>query len=445
MEFDAIVVGSGLCGSLATQALEERGLRVLVIEAGPDFDKPLPGEVAPLQKAVASHAKVTSPDWAFRGPTAYEWHRVRARGGRTLLWGGWMERPVQDYFEARRRMGAAWPVPLENLDTWVRQAEKRLTVCRGKPGALHGILQRLGVRADVKREAVLLGRRRMLTAPDLALKSPVLADHPVLSIEKTSRHLLIKTGRGETYSARRVILAASPVETARIIEASLPTAARKGRFDLHDHLIAGAIAIAPRFPHRAHPRNAAEPSAVVYPDPGQRIRFTLEVRGPTPLEQLDDEDLRNLGYSREEARKLSFFVVFAMGETDPLVPRAVVLDERERDSLGRPIPTFVQRAHTGYEKRLARQMNARVLRLARELARSRKEAFCIYDANDFSSGGHETGTCLSRVTPSGEVMLLPGVFVADGAGVPGATDRHPSLTLAANALRVADSVAARWW
>ena len=41
--------------------------------------------------------------------------------------------------------------------------------------------------------------------------------------------------------------------------------------------------------------------------------------------------------------------------------------------------------------------------------------------------------------PDGSLRGFPRVFLADGAGVPAATDRHPSLTLAANALRVADA------
>ena len=43
-----------------------------------------------------------------------------------------------------------------------------------------------------------------------------------------------------------VVLAASPIETARILESSLPEKQRRRRIDVFDHLIAGAIAIAPR-------------------------------------------------------------------------------------------------------------------------------------------------------------------------------------------------------
>ncbi|MBL8914525.1 MAG: hypothetical protein JNM17_27725 [Archangium sp.] len=128
-----------------------------------------------------------------------------------------------------------------------------------------------------------------------------------------------------------------------------------------------------------------------------------------------------------------------MGETDPSRPRKVEFDARSLDGLGRPTPRFLRRAHPPGALQLATAMNRKVLGLARKFAEGER-AFLIYDALDFSSGGHEVGTCLDRVDGRGEVVALPGVFVADGAGVPAATDRHPSLTLAANALRVADAV-----
>ena len=438
---DVLVVGSGLCGTLAAKHLEGKGRSVLVLEGGPGLPPTLPGDVVGFQRAVAPIARNVDQAWAFRAPKGYEWHRVRARGGRTLLWGGWMERPPKDYFDARRKTGAAWPHTLAvELDGWIRRAEKALTVRTGRRGPLHRKLAALGHKAATKRESVLIGQRRMLTAADVSLRSEVRCDSPVVRIEATSEGLIAITASGEALSARRVVLAASPIETARILEFSLPEKQRRRRIDVFDHLIAGAIAIAPRERAGVHPLDAAEPSAVMHPPPTSRARFTTEVRGPTPLESLDAEDLKNLGFTVEEAAKHSFYVVFAMGETDAVTPRQVEFDARSLDGLGRPSPRFVARAHTRTEASLGKQMNRQVLGLARQLASSRERAFLIYDALDFSSGGHEVGTCLDRIDENGHVPRLPGVYVADGAGVPAATDRHPSLTLAANALRVADAL-----
>jgi len=441
MRFDIVVVGSGLCGSLAAQHLEREGHSVLMLEAGPALPAELPADVAGFQRAVAPVTAVAGERWAFAAPRGYEWHRVRARGGRTLLWGGWMERPPPDYFEARQRDGAAWPASFSGLAPWVRRAERVLSVRSGRVGRLHRTLAGLGVTAGPKREAVLLGKRRMLTAADLKLETPVQCDSPVLRVERVGDVLAVHTTTGAAVAARRIVLAASPIESARILEASLPLSLRRRRVDLHDHLISGAIAICGRERASVHPRAAAEPSAVVHPSPRSRLRYTLEVRGPTPLEALDTEDLQALGFTPDEAAKRSFYVVFAMGETDPHAPRHVEFDSGTLDALGRPVPRFIRRRHTAREKQLGAQMNERVLGLAKRLANGPKQAFLIYDALDFSSGGHEVGTCVGRLDARMEALALPNVFVADGAGVPAATDRHPSLTLAANALRVAEAVA----
>lgn len=440
MRVDAVVVGSGLCGALAAQHLEAAGHSVLVLEGGPGLPRSLPGDVVGFQRAVAPVTRAPDATWGFRAPKGFEWHRVRARGGRTLLWGGWMERAPADYFEARTCMGAAWPAVFDDLAPWFRRAERVLSVRSGRRGRLHQTLAKLGHDSGTKRECVLLGQRRMLTAADLSLRAQVRCDSPVLQVERTTRGLVVTLTSGERIATRRVVLAASPIETARIVEASLPPEQRRRRVELFDHLIAGAIAIGPRERPGRHPTASAEPSAVMHPDRGARTRFTTEVRGPTPLETLDAEDLKNLGFTPEEAAKHSFFVVFAMGETDPSSPRYVELERDRLDELGRPMPRFVRRAHTTSETSLAKQMNRQVLRLARALAASPDRAFLIYDALDFSSGGHEVGTCLGRIDDHGEVNGVPGLFIADGAGVPAATDRHPSLTLAANALRVTEAV-----
>ena len=134
----------------------------------------------------------------------------------------------------------------------------------------------------------------------------------------------------------------------------------------------------------------------------------------------------------------SFYVVFAMGETDPHLPRQCVLDPAKTDSLGRPQPRFVKRKHTAWERSLGAQMNRTCIRIGKSLVGKKGPWYQIYDALDYGSGGHEVGTCANEVGTNGALLDFPSVFLADGSAVPAATDRHPSLTLAANALRVAD-------
>ncbi len=431
MNPDVVVVGGGLCGVLAAKHIAAAGHSVRVLEGGPGLALPLPPAAAAFRRVVASVTSAPGTEWAYRGPREFEWIRVRAHGGRTLLWGGWMDVVPPDYFQGRRRSGSSWPRELEDLTPWLPHAERLLSVRTRRRGALHRRLAALGHQPLAKREARSPGLRRALTAADLEVPEVLSVECPVLSLERRGTVFRVYGHEEVVARARRVVLAASPVETARILEQSLPPRERRLRVTFSDHLIAGALVLAPR--------TRSGPPAVMFPEEDARFRFTTEVRGPNALEQLDAEDLANLGVSRSEARTLSFYVVFAMGETDPRQPRVVRFDVGRPDALGRPSPRFIHRPHTRYEHALARAMNASVLSLARSLG-SRRRAFLINDAREFAIAGHETGTCLERVDAHGEVSALRGVFVADGAGVPAATDRHPSLLLAANALRVADAV-----
>lgn len=434
MRFDSIVVGGGLCGTLAAQHLEQAGRSVLLLEAGPLTRRALPGDVRSFQRATKVLTQVDAKRWPFRGPPGYEWYRVRALGGRTLLWGGWMQRPSADYFASRRRQDAAWGPEFDDLSRWVTLAERRLRVKTARKGGLHRRLAALGFEVECKREAVLPGARRMLTALDLRVSR--VRQETVCGLRSHGKGVTLHLASGRELEAKHVVLAASPIETARLVGA-------RTRVSFADHLIAGAMVITPRQRASAHPQSGADPAVVLLPSSRAKHRFTTEVRGPTPLEELAAEDVKALGFTAEQAAQHSFFVVFALGETDPHVGREVVLDASALDVDGRPTPRFVRRAHTSWEKALGAAMNARCLELAALLGGAGCEPLLFHDALDFGSGGHETATCVDEVGPHGELLGAPGVFVADGSGVPGATDGHPSLTLAANALRVATSLSLR--
>lgn len=436
MRFESIVVGGGLCGTLAAQHLSQAGKSVLLLEAGPTEKRELPGDVAGFLRTTRELTKVDPARWAFAGPRGYDWHRVRALGGRTLLWGGWMMRATPDYFAAREKLDAAWPAEMTKLASWVKLAEKRLAVKKGKRGVLHRHLKQLGFDTLVKHEAVQPGTRRMMTALDL--RPEHVQEATVLSFEQKDGVVVVHLEGGTTLETKQLLLAASPIETARIIAASRNTGKRT-RLSYADHLIAGVIGITERRPDMGHPLDGADPSAVVAPAAKAKHRMTIEVRGPTPLEHLDPDDVKALGFTEVTAKNHSFYVVFAMGETDPHLPRQCVLDPAKTDSLGRPQPRFVKRKHTAWERSLGTQMNRTCIRIGKSLVGKKGPWYQIYDALDYGSGGHEVGTCANEVGPDGALRDFPSVFLADGSGVPAATDRHPSLTLAANALRVADA------
>lgn len=163
-EFDAIVVGSGATGGFAAKTLTERGLNVLVLEAG----GPLPEEKFELAAkaqfaAIGSWARVKagmtgqhkqaltsfySPEKAFlfvndnehpyESPQDfYLWLRGKQVGGRFLAWGRVGLR-MSDYtfkFKSHEGAGFDWPIGYADIAPFYEQVER----CLGMRGNDDGI------------------------------------------------------------------------------------------------------------------------------------------------------------------------------------------------------------------------------------------------------------------------------------------------------------------
>lgn len=454
LKADVIVVGVGLSGALAANALVRAGLDVLALDAGPRLRGRLPKDTPGFERKVARVTSVDAARWGYRTLGArYPWLRVRAVGGRSLLWGGWMDRPDQAYFDARRRARHPWPLALDELEPWVAPAERALGVRAAVLPAALARRKSAGLSIAPKREAVLPGSRRACTALDLSSDLRVVDDASVLRVlvdaGGTVRGVEAVVG-GELgrIAAPAVVLAASPIETARILHQSPRMPAAGLGAALHDHLVAGAIAIAPRAEIPERREGEADPGAgLLLPGEKDRVRMTVEVRGPKPLESLDDEDLSTLGFTRSEARRRALFAVFAMAETDPGAARRVWFDDLRPDGCGRPMPVLEIGRLTEQERETARALMARVKEVARAVGGRNGVVHPIRDPRQLGDVGHETGTCpmgregRSIVDVRGAVHGTKGLFIADASPFPGALDRHPSLTLAAYALRTADQVA----
>ena len=135
-DFDAIVVGSGMSGGWSAKELAERGLKVLVLERGPNvdpttdyadmlnpwerpnFDLIPQAEVSahyPIQhRGVAYAVKQTNKHFWVRDSehpytteagTDYDWLRGYHLGGRSITWGRQSYRMSDLDFEANNRDG----------------------------------------------------------------------------------------------------------------------------------------------------------------------------------------------------------------------------------------------------------------------------------------------------------------------------------------------------
>jgi choline dehydrogenase-like flavoprotein len=163
MKYEAIVIGSGMTGGWAAKELTERGLRVLVLEAGrpfvpetdsvehvPSWDMRFRGlgnrkRVAreqPIQSLCyafgesnshffvndTEHPYSTDPDKPFR------WIRGRQVGGRSILWGRQCYRWSDLDFEANLRegVGVDWPIRYAQLAPWYDHVEEFIGIS-GEP------------------------------------------------------------------------------------------------------------------------------------------------------------------------------------------------------------------------------------------------------------------------------------------------------------------------
>ena len=153
VEYDAIVVGSGISGGWAAKELTEKGLRVLLLERGKNIEHIkdyVNATKGPWQyphrggrtKAMEADYPVLKRDyplneknldwWANDKESPYtevkrfDWYRGYHVGGRSLMWGRQSYRWSDLDFEANAKEGVAvdWPIRYADVAQWYDYVEK---------------------------------------------------------------------------------------------------------------------------------------------------------------------------------------------------------------------------------------------------------------------------------------------------------------------------------
>jgi len=179
--FDVAIVGAGACGSLIAAKLTERGMSVVVIEAGKRFDP-----AVDLGNSEANGAKIL-----WTEPRVYAGrHGVVPKagvgvGGGTLAWLGVMPRFHPDDFRTYSTdgVGADWPIGYDDLRPYYEQVEREFGVA-GECGPfapeqykLPMPPHRMNWHAQVlARGAQVLGAQPF--APPIAINSTAYDDRP---------------------------------------------------------------------------------------------------------------------------------------------------------------------------------------------------------------------------------------------------------------------------
>ncbi len=149
--YDAVVVGSGAAGGMAATEMCLKGLKVLLLEAGPELniatdfhhhDKPyhfrFRGRIRPREQAKYNYVVnewnrpsfVNEQEMPYTGKK-FVWVRARAVGGKTLHWGLVSLRFSPRDFQAARYdgYGENWPLTYDDVEPYYSRVEKMIGVC----------------------------------------------------------------------------------------------------------------------------------------------------------------------------------------------------------------------------------------------------------------------------------------------------------------------------
>ena len=217
MQFDAIIVGSGITGGWAAKELTQAGLKVLMVERGRKIEHQVDYETEmkapwempfrgvgdaqeyareyPVQMLNRHFNEFTQGHFVSDaenpyqtdGATKFDWFRSYQLGGRSLTWGRQCYRWSDYDFNANKRdgFGTDWPIRYADIAPWYDKVEEFV----GVSGAAEGLAQL----PDGKFQPAMA-----LNVVEQAVRDRVRAKYPdrVLTIGRTANLTQAKEDEG---------------------------------------------------------------------------------------------------------------------------------------------------------------------------------------------------------------------------------------------------------
>lgn len=531
-EFDAIVVGSGAAGGWAAKELAERGVRTVLLEAGrtldveADFTPPLSETASKLQLVSRATAVLTgqhvqarcmsfspltkhlfvndreNPYSAPRGKP-FNWYRGRQVGGRLHLWGRNAVRISDHEFTAAERdgFGETWPIAYRDIAPWYEHVERFLGVhgeAAGIPGIPDGVYDRplslTKVERKILEDLAAKWPDRPATTCRIVKHNPGRIPLPIVAGEQTGRlmvrsdavvsHLTTnastghadgvvfidrRTGEEHRIRARAVVLAASTIESLRILLNSRSPRHPQGignSSGVLGHYLTDHVMV-----FQAGPLSPLEPGAKTdaFDFGAQSGIYIPSFRNAG--DRQDADFIRGYSLLGSVGRIEPGWFFMAVGEMLPRFENRVELDESKRDAWGIPVARITC-VHSDNERAMVRDMLASIRQLAAdcglEVDHLRREhlvsrliyktiAPLVYTKEGALVPGsaiHEAGGAPMGRDPRTSVLNAhnqcwdaPNVFVTDSAAFTTSPFQNPGLTIMALSARaghyIADRFAAR--